>query len=115
MQFILRTIISALLIATSVEVARRSPRMGGLILSLPLTSIIALVWLYATGSDAEKVAALAWSTLWYVVPSLALFIALPALLRLGVPFVAGLSVAILLTASLYSIWPRLLASLGIKL
>jgi uncharacterized membrane protein (GlpM family) len=115
MQTVLKILLAAVLIVAATEVAKRTPRIGGLILSLPLTSIIALTWLYATDRSAEKVATLAWSTLWFVIPSLLFFIVLPLLLRRGFSFPAALPVAAVVTAGAYAIWPALLLRCGIKL
>ena len=115
MQTLIKILVAAVLIVAVTEISKRVPRVGGLILSLPLTSIIALVWLYAADRNGEKVAALSWSTFWFVMPSLLLFIVLPLLLRRGVPFVAALAVACTVTCGAYAAWPALLGRFGIKL
>ena len=65
------------------EIARRYPGWGGLVASLPLTSLLAMVWLWRDTGDAEQVAELSTSTFWFILPSLPLFLALPWLLRSG--------------------------------
>lgn len=115
MQTIIKTLVAAVLIVAATEIGKRTPRLGGLILALPLTSIIALVWLYATERNSEKVAALSSSTLWFVLPSLLLFIALPFLLHRGVSFPVALLVSCVVTAAAYAVWPALLLRCGIKL
>lgn len=115
--FILKAALSGLLIAIISEVARRFPGFGGLIASLPLISLMAIIWLWRdTGGDVGQVAAHARATLWYVVPSLPFFLILPALMERGVNFWVALIVASLITICLYlsAIWlaSRLRISFG---
>lgn len=65
-----KTALSGLIIAIVSEVARRSPTLGALIVSLPLVSILGILWLWHDTSDAERIAAHAQSTFWYVLPTL---------------------------------------------
>lgn len=71
-------ITSAIVVAAS-ELAKRSDRMGALVGSLPLVTILALVWLHVEHQPPEKVANHAWYTFWYVVPTLPMFLAFPSL------------------------------------
>jgi hypothetical protein len=101
-QFLLKTLVSALLIAAASELARRSTLFAALIISLPLTSLLALAWLWRDTHDVQRVAALSNDILWLVLPSLLLFIALPLLLRLGFGFWAALGLAMLVTSVGYA-------------
>ena len=83
---ILKFGLSAAVIVAVSEIAKRSSLLGGLLASLPLTSLLAFVWLWQDTRDAQKVAALSSSILWLVLPSLVLFLVLPALLKRGVHF-----------------------------
>jgi len=89
----IKALISGLIIAIVSEVAKRTPALGALILSLPLISILAFIWLWRDTGDKEGIAALAKSTFWFVLPTLLLFLVLPILLFL--PFLA--MVAVMLT------------------
>lgn len=97
------------------EAAKRSTLLGALIASLPLTSLLAMIWLYVDTGDGEKVASLASSILWLVLPSLILFIVLPVLIRLGWGFWPSLAIASTLTVAGYLALVRLLGALGISL
>lgn len=103
-----------LVVAVS-EAAKRSTLLGALIASLPLTSLLAMIWLYVDTGDAEKVASLASSILWLVLPSLILFIVLPVLIRLGWGFWPSLAMASALTVAGYLALVRLLGMLGVPL
>jgi hypothetical protein len=91
---------SVLVVAVS-ETAKRSALFGAIIASVPLTSVLAMIWLYIDTGDREKVAQLATGIFWLVLPSLVLFIALPVLLRAGIDFYASLAASVALTVAAY--------------
>ncbi len=107
--------ITALLIVAISEIAKRSSLMGAVLASIPLVSVLGMTWLYIDTQDAEKVASLAASIFWLVLPSLALFIALPVLLRLGVNFTLSMGVSIALTVAAYFLMIVVLGKFGIRL
>jgi hypothetical protein len=98
MYVMIKIVLSAFVIVAASEIAKRSSVFGALIASLPLTSMLAIVWLYEDTKDVGQVAAFSNDILWLVVPSLILFIALPLLLKRGVSFYAALGAASLCTA-----------------
>ena len=107
--------LSGIIIAAVSEIARRSPTLGGLILSLPLVSILAFLWLWRETGDGARIAALSQSTFWYVLPTLPMFLAIPAMLRNGVGFWPALAAGCGLTLVLYLLTVWLLAKFGIVL
>jgi len=112
---ILKAAISGVIIAIVSETAKRSPAGGALIASLPLVSVMGMMWLWRDTHDPERMASHAGATFWYVLPSLPMFLLIPALLRRGVPFWAALAAGCALTVGLYlgmtAIGPRF----GLKL
>ena len=96
-----KAIISGLIIAAALEAARRSPSLGGLILSLPLISVITFFWLWRDTGDNERIAQLSTGVFWFFLPTVPMFLILPALLRGGVGFWLALSLALAVTVSLY--------------
>ena len=115
MHTVLKFAISAALIVGISEVAKRSSFLGGLLGSLPLVSLLAFVWLYRDTGDTAKVAALSTSIFWLVLPSLALFLALPVLLKRGVSFYPALGAAVAVMLMGYGAMVFVLTKLGIKL
>lgn len=99
---IAKAALSGVLIALISEVARRSPGLGALIASLPLISVMGMMWLWHDTQDAERLAAHAGATLWFVLPSLPMFVLIPVLLRSGVGFWLTLMLGCLLTIALYT-------------
>jgi F0F1-type ATP synthase assembly protein I len=112
---IFKAVISGVLIMIVSEVARRSPGIGGLIASLPLVSVIAIIWLWRDTADVERIAAHAESTFWYVLPSLPMFLVFPALLRQGMAFWTALILSCVLTMALYLLTMWLLPKFGIRI
>jgi F0F1-type ATP synthase assembly protein I len=88
-QYVIKIIVSALVVVAVSEIAKRSSLLGGLLASLPIISFMAMIWLYVDTKDAEKVASLSLNIFWLVLPSLAFFLILPLLLKMKVHFVAS--------------------------
>ncbi|MBL9171341.1 MAG: DUF3147 family protein [Verrucomicrobiales bacterium] len=112
---ILKFGLSAAVIVAVSEFAKRSSLLGGLLASLPLTSLLAFVWLWQDTRDAQKVAALSSSILWLVLPSLVLFLVLPALLKRGVHFYPALGAAVAVMLVSYGAMVFTLGKFGVKL
>lgn len=115
MYYFFKLLISAGLIVAITEVAKTNAILGGLIKSLPLVSLIALIWLYVETHNVEKVAELSTSTLWFVLPTLPLFLVLPYLLKKGFGFYLSLLIAIGVMLCCYGITMLLLKRLGYML
>jgi len=97
----LKAVISGILIAIASEVARRWPGWGALIVSLPLLSILAMLWLWRDTHDPVRMAAHVQATFWFVLPSLPMFLLIPWMLRHGFSFWIALLLGCLLTILLY--------------
>lgn len=81
MQILFKTIVTAILIAIIATVSKRIPTLGAVIASLPITSILAMIWLYQDTKDIDKVADLSMSIFWVVIPSVVFFLVLNILLK----------------------------------
>ena len=101
--YTIKILLSATVLVAVSEIAKRSTLQGALLASLPLTSLLAFVWLYAETADVQKISDLSWNTFWLVLPSLALFLVLPLLLKQGWGFWLSLALAALATAAFYGI------------
>ena len=112
---LVKAALSGIMVAAISEVARRYPGWGGLVASLPLTSLLAMIWLYRDSSDPQRVAALAGSTFWFILPSLPMFLVLPALLRSGIGFWGSIAASIAGTLILYALFFWAAPRLGIRL
>ena len=101
----------AVIVAAS-EIAKKSTVFGALVISLPLASIMSMTWLYNDTKDSAQVADFAESILWLVIPTMALFLILPVLLRRGWEFEAVMGVGILLTILAYAVGVGVAKSIG---
>jgi hypothetical protein len=101
--YVVKVLVTTALIVLISEIAKRSTLIGAVLASVPLVSVLAMIWLYAETRDAAQVAALARSVFWLVLPSLALFLLLPVLLGRGHGFYVSLAASIAVTIVAYSI------------
>jgi hypothetical protein len=115
LSFIAKAAFGGLTIALVATIARRHPGWGGLLAALPLTSILALSLLWVDTRQPERVAALATSILWFILPSLPLFVALPAMLRGGMTYWLAMALCVGGTLALYALTFWTLPRLGVKL
>ena len=97
---ITKALISGVIIAAASEAAKRSPTYGALLVSLPLISILAMIWLWRDTGDNERIAALSEGTFWLVLPTLPMLLVLPAMLRNGFAFWTALAASCALTLGL---------------
>jgi hypothetical protein len=107
-------ITSGLVVAIS-EIAKRSSMMAGILASIPLISVLGFIWLYLDTKEVEKISNLSTSIFWLVIPSLALFVTLPILLKKGIGFYPSLGIATSVTVVCYYLMIVVLGKFGIKL
>ena len=98
----LKAALSGVLIAIISEVSKRYPGIGGLIASLPLVSVLGMIWLWRDKPDVENMASHVEATFWFVLPSLPMFLLIPWLMRSGTPFWMALIIGCAVTIALYS-------------
>lgn len=120
--YLLKLFISAGVIVAVSETAKRNNYVASIIHSLPLTSLLAFVWLYMEVSKKDGtvkasilIANHAFGTFWFVLPTLPMFLVLPLLLRKGMSFWPAFGCCILGTIALYFLAMKLLALAGVKL
>jgi F0F1-type ATP synthase assembly protein I len=112
---LIKVLATSVLVVAASESAKRSALLGAILASLPLTSLLAMIWLWVDTRDAEKVASLANGIFWLILPSLTLLLVLPLLLRRGMPFVPSLLIGVVLTALSYFAMLAILRRFGIVL
>lgn len=100
-QFIVKILVTVVVVVAVSEIAKRSSFWGALVASLPLTSLLAFVWVYLETGNAQTVASLSQGIFWLVLASLPLFVLLPFLLRNGWSFWPGLMIACGVTVAVY--------------
>jgi hypothetical protein len=113
--YLSKIIISALVIVAVSEIAKRNSGFAALVASLPLTSLLAIIWLRIEGSQIAQIAALSQQIFWLVLPSLVLFFLLPLLLKYGMAFWLSLSLASAATILCYLLMLTLLRRFGVSI
>lgn len=115
LQFIIKAALSGLIVAVVATIARRYPGFGALVASLPLISLLGMIWLWQDTQDPTTLAAHARATFWFVLPSLPMFLLIPALLDRGWSFWTTLLTGCALTILLYWIMTLAASRLGLRL
>ena len=107
-------LISAGMVVLISELAKKSDRIGALVASLPLVTILTLIWLFIEGQSETKISNHAYYTFWYVIPTLPMFITFPYLLpRFG--FVITLLISIVITLACFVVFAAVVKRFGIYL
>lgn len=115
MYYLAKIIVTTALIVTISEIAKRSSFVGAILASIPLISVLAMFWLYIDTKDVTRVSALATSVFWLILPSLALFVTLPALLKQGLAFYPSIGISIGITVGCYFLMVSILNHFGVRL
>ena len=112
---IIKAVVSAIIIVIVSETARRNPGTGAMIASLPLISVLGMVWLWRDTQDVARMAEHSTATFCYVLPSLPMFLMIPLLLKRGVGFWPALVVGCILTMLLYVLMAWAMPRFGLKM
>ena len=115
MSYFIKIIVSASIIILISEIAKKNTFFGGAFASIPLISILSMIWLYFETNNIDKIKHLSISIFWMTIPSLTLFISLPILINIGINFYLSLIISISLTIACYGVTLYFLALYDIKL
>ena len=115
LQYAFKVLVTAIVVVAVAELGKRSSLWGALLASLPLTSLLAFIWLYRDTGNVAAIAALSTGIFWLVLASLPLFLILPALLRHGMGFWPALGLACLATVGVYFVLVWVLGRLGVRI
>lgn len=112
---VIKAVISGVIVAAISQVAKRYPGFGGLIASLPLVSVLGMIWLWRDTHDPQRMAAHVSGTLWFIAPSIPMFVLIPYLLNRGVGFWVALALGSVLTMALYALMIWAAPKFGVQL
>jgi hypothetical protein len=112
---LVKLLVSAAIIVLVNKVQLVNDRLSALLIALPFTSLIAMIWMQHAGQSAERVANHAEGTFWFVLPSLPMFLILPWMLRSGWGFWAALAANCVLTIGFFWLTVFILRRFGIDL
>lgn len=96
---IFKILLSTAILLAAAEVAKRSTFWGALIIALPLTSMLAMLWLYLDTRDAARVSAFARNIVTLIPPSLLFFAPFLFQNRTSWPFWLNFSVGLAIMAA----------------
>ena len=113
--YIIKTLLTALIIVIVSEVAKKSSLLAAIIISIPLTSLLAFIWLYWNTRDTQKIIDLSYNTIIMVIPSFIFFIVLPLMLKFKQSFSISLFAAILSTSIAYYLFIIFLKKFGVTI
>lgn len=113
--FFIRALLSGIIVALIALVGKKAPAAAALIASLPLISILGMIWLWRDTNDNKLLADHAEATFYFVIPSLPMFLLIPWMLRGGFSFWLSLGTGIILTVMLYLITAMLAARVGVRI
>lgn len=111
---IAKALLAGAMIAAIAEIGKRLPAMAALVASLPLVSILGMLFLWHAKPDAANMAQHSEATFWFVLPSLPMFLLIPALMRSGMHFYLALAIGCGLTVALYLLMIQFGPRVGIR-
>lgn len=113
--YLIKLFLSAGVIVTVTELAKRNNAAASIIHSLPLVSLLAFIWIYVETKDAALIGRHAFGTFWFVLPTLPMFLIMPWLIKKFGGFWPAFGTSILITVLLYLLTMRLLKLAGVNL
>jgi hypothetical protein len=113
--YIIKVVISAIIIVAVSEASKKSSLVGGILASIPLVSVLAMIWLYIETKDIQKISQLSTSVFWLVIPSLSMFLILPYLLKLKLDFYLALLISVAVMVLCYYAMIFILTKFGMKI
>lgn len=112
---IVKVLLTAVIILFVTKIQVFSDKLSALLIALPLTSLLAMIWMWHGGQSSAKIAGHSEGTFWFVLPTLPMFLILPWMLRNGWSFWSALSANCVLTTGFFWITVIVLRKFGIDL
>lgn len=112
---IFKVILTAVIILMVTKVQEYSDRLSALLIALPLTSLLAMIWMHRAGQSGDRIAGHAEGTFWFVLPTLPMFLILPWMLRSGWSFWPALAINCIITILLFWFTVVILRKFGVDL
>jgi hypothetical protein len=114
-QYIIKVVVTTALVIAVLQISKRNSFFGGLLASLPLVSALGMIWLYIDTKDTVKVAGLARSIFWLVLPSFAFFAVIMLLLKAKLNFYVSFGLAAAVLVVCYVALLAVLKRFGVQL
>lgn len=111
----IKVILTASIVVAVSEIAKRYTTFAALLAALPLTSILAMIWLYIDTKDSVRIANLSIGIFWLVLPTLCFFLVFPWLLKHQLNFWVAMLISCVVMILFYSLYAALGKKLGLPL
>lgn len=112
---LVKVLVTAVIILFVTKIQAFSDRLSALLIALPLTSLIAMIWMQAEKQGNDRIANHSEGTFWFVLPTLPMFLILPWMLRHGWNFWPALGANCLITIGCFWLTVAILRQFGIDL
>lgn len=110
-----KLVLSAAIIVIVTKIQLFNDRLSALLIALPLTSLLAMIWMHGEGQSPQRLANHSEGTFWFVLPTLPMFLILPWMLRQGWGFWPSLLANCLLTTGFFWLTVVILRRFGLDL
>jgi len=111
---LMKYLITAAIVVLVSELVKLNDKLGAFVATLPLITVLSLIWLFIEKQPILKIANQAYYTFWYVIPTMPMFLLLPYLLpKLG--FWMSLLASVAFTLVVFYFYTMLLNQFGINL
>ena len=107
MEFLLKAVISGILVATVSTVAQRNATLAALLMGIPFTAFLAMIFMWYAGVDPETFSKFSFETIYFVVASLIFFVIFGFAIQY-IGFWHSMVVGSIFTIILYNILLRIL-------
>lgn len=112
---VVKVLVTALIILFVTKIQLYSDRLSALLIALPITSFLAMIWMWQAKQSNDRIANHAEGTFWFVLPTLPMFLILPWMLRHGWSFWSALGLNTAITIALFWIMVIVLRKFGFDL
>ena len=113
--YIIKVLLSSVTIVAISEISKRSTLAGSILASIPIVSLLAIVWMYIDTKDTAKIADLSQGIFWLVIPSLLFFLLFSSMLKRNIDFWWSLGISLILMVIGYFVMISLLKKAGIQI
>jgi hypothetical protein len=106
--------LTALIIFAVVQVSERNTLLAAVLASVPIVSVLAMMWMNHEGQSAEEISGFAKDIVWLLIPSLLMFIVMPLLIERGWDFYPALGAGLSTTIIGYFVMIQIMEKYGLN-
>ena len=112
--YVFKVLITALIILVITETAKFNLKIAALLTAMPIITLLCIFWMYYEGASPEKISKHMTYTVFFVVPTLPMFLVFPYVIaKFG--FYVAVSISLVLTALCIYLFNMLSEHAGFKI